>query len=58
MKAKGLTGVSRHKFVVATERDPRAWPASNLIDRKFYADLPNVLWAAEITYVPTWAGFL
>jgi len=58
MKAKGLRGVSRRKFIVTTERDPRARPASDLVDRNFYADTPNVLWVADITYVPTWAGFL
>ncbi len=58
MKAKGLRGISRRKFVVTTERDPRVRPASDLVDRNFYADAPNVLWVADITYVPTWAGFL
>ena len=69
--ANGLRGVSRRKFVVTTERDPRARPASDLVDRNFYADAPNVLWGRpwlrhwferpmddDITYVPTWAGFL
>lgn len=56
MKAKGLRGVSRRKFVVTTQRDPRVRPASDLVDRNFYADAPNVLWVADITYVPTWAG--
>lgn len=41
MKARGLRGVSRRKFVVTTERDPRARPASDLVDRNFYADAPN-----------------
>lgn len=58
MKAKGLKGVSRRKFVVTTQRDPRMRPATDLVDRNFYADAPNVLWVADITYVPTWAGFL
>lgn len=58
MKANGLRGVSRRKFVVTTQRDPRVRPASDLVDRNFYADAPNVLWVADITYVPTWAGFL
>ena len=26
--------------------------------RNFYADAPNVLWVADITYILTWAGFL
>ncbi|MGI9356987.1 MAG: IS3 family transposase [Rhizobiaceae bacterium] len=52
MQAKGLRGVSRRNFVVTTERDPRARPASDLVDRNFYADAPNVLWVADMTYVP------
>ena len=28
------------------------------MDRTFYADAPNVLWVADITFVPTWTGFL
>jgi len=58
MLAKGLRGVSRRKFVVTTERDTRVRPAADLVDRNFYADAPNVLWVADITFVPTWAGFL
>ena len=58
MKAKGLRGVSRRKFVVTTERNPHARPASDLVDRNFYADAPNWLWVADITFVPTWTGFL
>lgn len=58
MKAMGLRGVSRRKFVVTTERDPRVRRATDLVDRNFYADAPNVLWVADITYVPTWSGFL
>lgn len=58
MKAKGLRGVSRRRFVVTTERDPRVRPATDLVDRNFYADSPNVLWVADITYVPNWARFL
>lgn len=58
MLAKGSRGVSRRKFVVTTERDPRVRPAADLVARNFYADAPNVLWVADITYVPTWTGFL
>lgn len=54
----GLRGVSRRKFIVTTERDPRARPASDLVDRNFFADAPNMLWVADVIYVPTWAGFL
>ena len=58
MKATGLKGVSRRKAARTTIRDERLRPATDLVDRNFYADAPNVLWVADITYVPTWAGFL
>jgi len=58
MKAAGLKGVSRRKFVTTTVRDERVRPAKDLVDRNFYAAAPNLLWVADITYVPTWAGFL
>ena len=57
MRGAGLVGVSRRKFVTTTLADG-ARPAPDLVDRTFRADRPNVLWVADITYVPTWAGFL
>ena len=32
--------------------------APDLVDRNFTADQPNRLWVADITYIPTWGGFL
>ena len=58
MKAAGLKGVSRRRGTRTTIRDERLRPASDLVDRNFHADEPNMLWVADITYVPTWAGFL
>lgn len=57
MKLAGLEGVSRRKKYRST-RDKDARPAPDLVDRKFIATAPNQLWVADITYVPTWAGFL
>lgn len=57
MKAAGLRGVSRRRFVTTTVRDG-ARQAPDLVDRTFVATAPNVLWVADITYVPTWSGFL
>ena len=58
MKADGLQGVSRRKWVTTTVRDADATPAADLVERQFSADAPNRLWVADITYIPTWAGFL
>ena len=58
MKAAVIVGVSRRKTARTTFRDERVRPACDLVDRDFYADEPNRLWVADITYVPTWAGFL
>src|SRR3954449_10231746 len=32
--------------------------APDLVQRKFAAAAPDLLWVADITYIPTWAGFL
>jgi putative transposase len=58
MRSAGLQGVSRRKFHATTVRDETARPAPDLVDRQFTAAGPNRLWVADITYVPTWAGFL
>jgi putative transposase len=58
MRAAGLQGVSRRKWVTTTQRDPGDQPAPDLVERAFVAPGPNRLWVADITYVPTWAGFL
>ena len=57
MRRAGLAGVSRRKATVTTVRDG-ARQAPDLVDRNFTADRPNMLWVADITYIPTWAGFL
>ena len=36
----------------------RQRPAPDLVKREFAADGPNQLWVADMTYVPTWAGFI
>jgi putative transposase len=58
MRERAVIGVSRRKGTFTTIRDRDARPAPDLVDRKFQADAPDQLWVADITYVPTWAGFL
>ena len=59
MRARGLKGVcKRRSYTVTTERNKRARPAPDLVERAFVADAPNQLWVADMTYVPTWAGFI
>jgi len=58
MHHAGVRGVSRRRFVVTTVRDDGSVPAPDLVQRDFEAVGPNRLWVADITYVPTWAGFL
>jgi len=59
MRAAGLRGVSRRRgFVVTTQRDRRQRPAPDLVNREFAAAGPNQLWVADMTYIPTWAGFI
>ena len=58
MRRAGLAGVSRRKRIRTTIRDERARPAPDLVERDFSVEAANRLWVADITYVPTRAGFL
>jgi putative transposase len=58
MRASSIAGVSRRRSFHTTRRDPAARPAPDLVDRKFTAAGPNQLWVADMTYIPTQAGFL
>jgi len=59
MRKAGLRGVSRRRgFIVTTRRDAKPRPAPDLVNRKFVATGLNQVWVADMTYVPTWAGFI
>jgi len=58
MRAAGIKGLAPAKFVTTTIADPEADRALDKVDRQFKADGPDRLWVADITYVPTWSGFL
>jgi len=58
MRAAGIQGVTRRKKIRTTKRGRRPRAIPDLVDRNFTAHEPNRLWVADITYVPSSAGFL
>ena len=58
LRQAGLQGVSRRPRTATTRRAKDRGPVPDLVDRDFSADGPDHLWVADITYVPTWAGFI
>jgi len=57
MVEAGLRGVCRRRRFRTTT--PGSEPVSlDLVQRKFEATGPDQLWVADITFVPTWSGFL
>ena len=59
MRLASIRGTGRRRsFVVTTRRDRKQRPAPDLVKREFVATGPNRLWVADMTYVPTWAGFI
>jgi len=53
-----LRGVCRRRRVRTTRPDEQAELSDDLVQRQFSASGPDVLWCADITYLPTWQGFL
>lgn len=58
MRAAGLRGVSRRRFVRTTTADIHAVLPPDLVDRNFRIGELDRLWVADITYIATWTGFL
>jgi len=58
MRERQCYGASRRKWIVTTTRDREATASADLVKRDFTASLPDQLWVADITYVPTYTGFL
>ncbi len=58
MRLDGLQGASRRRKWRTTKRAKDARPAPDLVERDFRVSRPDQLWVADITYIPTWAGFL
>ena len=58
MRSARIQGVSRRRHWRTTVRAAHQPIAADLVQRTFAADGPNRLWVADITFVPTTAGFL
>ncbi len=59
MRVAEIQGVSRRRnYTVTTIRNKRERPAPDLVQRCFKARTINQLYVADMTYIPTWAGFL
>ena len=59
MRQAQLVGVSKVKGPPRPKREtPECPPAPDLVHRRFVATAPNQLWVADMTYIPTYRGFL
>jgi putative transposase len=58
MRAAGLEGVTRRHKHRTTRRSAADSAAPDLLERDFTATGADQKWVADITYVPTWAGFV
>jgi putative transposase len=58
MKQLDLHRVRRGKTKRTTIADPASTRPSDLVGRRFSPPAPNLLWVADLTYVPTWSGWV
>jgi putative transposase len=58
MRELGIEGVSRRGKRKAKKAAAEAPAAPDLVKRDFTATRPDELWVADITYIPTWEGWL
>lgn len=58
MKAGAISGVRPRKQWRTTIRIPGITPATDLVERQFQPERPNVLWVSDITYLRTGEGWL
>ena len=58
MKATAIAGIRPRKRWRTTIRVPGVEPATDLVERDFRRDGPNVVWVADITYLRSGEGWL
>lgn len=55
---QGLVGTPPRRFRVTTDSRHAQPVAPNHLARQFHVPRPNCVWATDVTYVATWAGWL
>ena len=58
MRQARIQGVHRRRRVTTTRPNPARAAAPDLVRRRFTAERPDQIWVADVTYIPTQAGFL
>jgi putative transposase len=58
MREMGLEGAVRGRRARTTVPGDDAARPMDLVERDFTAERPNRLWVSDLTYVPTWSGFV
>jgi len=58
MGANGLKGRQRKRFCCTTDSRHALPIAANVLDRKFNPAAANLVWAGDVTYIPTDEGWL
>lgn len=58
MRMAGISGLVPRRRGKTTIRVPGVRVADDLVERQFAATGPNRIWAADITYLRTWEGWL
>ena len=58
MKQRGLQALQTRRFVPVTSDGKASRPAPNLLRGSFLPDAANRVWAGDITYIPSAAGWL
>jgi putative transposase len=58
MLQHGIAAKTKRKFRCTTDSNHDLAVADNLLDRQFEPTAANQVWVADITYIPTWEGWL
>ena len=58
MRRNGIQARTRRRFRVTTDAKHSYPMAPNLLKQGFGADAPNRVWVSDLTYIPTWEGWL